>query len=101
MLLTLVPDPLRRSVGNPHADCSKTSLELSFRPDALAVALAETMAESGALRHRQHYGSRPCLGSGWKGRIHRVPGRSRGGFTSKIHSLGIRGLSAQLEATVI
>src|SRR5213079_2401710 len=34
MLLTLVPDPLRRSVGNPHADCSKTSLELSFRPAA-------------------------------------------------------------------
>jgi len=27
MLLTLVPDPLRRSVGNPHADRSKTSLE--------------------------------------------------------------------------
>src|SRR5215510_4937166 len=34
MLLTLVPDPLRRSVGNPHADCSKTSLELSSRPAA-------------------------------------------------------------------
>src|SRR5437763_16585170 len=34
MLLTLVPDPLRRSVGNPPADCSKTSLELSFRPTA-------------------------------------------------------------------
>src|SRR4030095_11186836 len=34
MLLTLVPDPLRRSVGNPHADCSKTSLELSFRAGA-------------------------------------------------------------------
>src|SRR5438445_2822639 len=34
MLLTLVPDPLRRSVGNPHADRSKTSLELSFRASA-------------------------------------------------------------------
>ena len=34
MLLTLVPDPLRRSVGNPHADRSKTSLELSFRAGA-------------------------------------------------------------------
>src|SRR6266536_2227179 len=31
MLLTLVPDPLRWSVGDPHADRSKTSLELSFR----------------------------------------------------------------------
>ena len=27
MLLTLVPDPVRRSVGNPHADGGKTSLE--------------------------------------------------------------------------
>ena len=30
MLLTLVPDPLWWSVGDPHADSSKTSLELSF-----------------------------------------------------------------------
>jgi hypothetical protein len=30
MLLTLVPDPLRWSVDDPHADSSKTSLELSF-----------------------------------------------------------------------
>ena len=34
MLLALVPDPLRRSVGDPHADRSKTSLELSFRAGA-------------------------------------------------------------------
>ena len=34
VLLTLVPDPLRRSVGNPHADRSKTSFELSFRTGA-------------------------------------------------------------------
>jgi len=34
MLLTLVPDPLRRSVGNPHASSSKTSLELAFRASA-------------------------------------------------------------------
>src|SRR5262245_61755375 len=34
MLLTLVSDPLRRSVGNPHADRSKTSPELSFRAGA-------------------------------------------------------------------
>src|SRR2546430_698821 len=30
MLLTLVSDPLRWSVGDPHADRSKTRLELSF-----------------------------------------------------------------------
>ena len=34
MLLTLVPDPLRRSVGNPHADGGEASLELSFCSDA-------------------------------------------------------------------
>jgi hypothetical protein len=42
-----------------------------------------------ALRDRQHDGSRPCLGSGRKRGIHqRALGRSRGGFTSKIHCLG-------------
>ena len=34
MLLTLVPDPLRWSVGDPHADNSKMSLELSFLSSA-------------------------------------------------------------------
>ena len=34
MLLTLVPDPLRRSVGDPQADSGETSLELSFRTGA-------------------------------------------------------------------
>src|SRR5262245_41516611 len=34
MLLALVPDPLRSSVGDPHADSSKPSLELSFRAGA-------------------------------------------------------------------
>src|SRR3990172_4548643 len=34
MLLALVPDPLPWSVGDPHPDRSKTSLELSFRADA-------------------------------------------------------------------
>ena len=42
-----------------------------------------------ALQHRQHVGSRPCLGSGRKRGIYRrALGRSRGGFTSKIHCLG-------------
>ena len=30
MLLTFVLDPLRWSVGDSHADCGKTSLELAF-----------------------------------------------------------------------
>src|SRR5262245_48043851 len=34
MLLALVSDPLRRSVGDPHPDSSETSLELSFRTSA-------------------------------------------------------------------
>ena len=34
MLLTLVPDPLRRSVGNPHTDGGEASLKLSFCSDA-------------------------------------------------------------------
>lgn len=42
-----------------------------------------------ALQHRQHHGSRPCLGSGRKRGAHqRALGRSRGGFTSKVHCLG-------------
>jgi transposase len=41
-----------------------------------------------ALQHRQHHGSRPHLGSGRKRGTHqRALGRSRGGFTSKIHCL--------------
>jgi transposase len=40
------------------------------------------------LQHRLHLSSRPCLGSGRKGGIHRrALGRSRGGFTSKVHCL--------------
>jgi hypothetical protein len=34
MLLTFVPDPLRRSVGDPHAPCGRASLELAFRAGA-------------------------------------------------------------------
>jgi transposase len=40
------------------------------------------------LQHRQHIGPRPPLGSGRKGGIHqRALGRSRGGFSSKIHCI--------------
>jgi transposase len=42
-----------------------------------------------ALQHRQHHGPRPCLGGGRKRGAHqRALGRSRGGFTSKVHCLG-------------
>jgi hypothetical protein len=42
-----------------------------------------------AIQHRQHHGSRSCLGSGRKRGAHqRALGRSRGGFTSKVHCLG-------------
>jgi transposase len=42
-----------------------------------------------ALQHRFDHGPRPCLGSGRKRGIdRRALGRSRGGFTSKIHCLG-------------
>lgn len=40
------------------------------------------------LQHRQHHRPRPRLGSGRKRRAHqRALGRSRGGFTSKLHCL--------------
>ena len=40
------------------------------------------------LQHRLHFHPRPCLGSGRKRGIHRrALGRSRGGFTSKVHCL--------------
>ena len=41
-----------------------------------------------SLQHRQHHRSRPRLGSGQKRGTHRrALGRSRGGFTSKLHCL--------------
>lgn len=41
-----------------------------------------------SLQHRQHHSSRPCIGSGRKRGTHRrALGRSRGGFTSKLHCL--------------
>lgn len=40
------------------------------------------------LQHRQHHSPRPCFGSGRKRGTHRrALGRSRGGFTSKLHCL--------------
>ena len=40
------------------------------------------------LQYRLHFDPRPCLGGGRKGGIHRrALGRSRGGFTCKVHCL--------------
>jgi len=54
-----------------------------------------------ALQHRLDHGSRSCLGSGRKRGVHqRALGRSRGGFTSKIHCLGdARGRPIAFELT--
>jgi transposase len=53
--------------------------------ESVAIALAETMAES----EHYHLSSRPRLSGGRKRGIHqRALGRSRGGFTSKVHRLG-------------
>src|SRR6266540_1836470 len=56
MLLTLVPDPLRWSVGDPHADSSKTSLELSFRAGAPTDGAPFGVGQHGlfALRETQY-----------------------------------------------
>jgi hypothetical protein len=45
MLLTLVPDPLWRSIGNPHADSGKASFELTFRTDSPADVLPLGMSQ--------------------------------------------------------
>jgi hypothetical protein len=55
MLLTLVPDPLRWPVGDPHADSSKTSLELSFRAGVTFKKWAELfrkMPKAGRTAHQ-------------------------------------------------
>ena len=56
--------------------------------EAVAVTLAEIMAGRRPLQHRQHHSPRPRLGSGRKRGAHRrALGRSRGGFSSKLHCL--------------
>src|SRR5436309_9718693 len=52
MLLTLVPDPLWWSVGDPHADRSKTSLELSFRSGPPTDVLPCGIGQHVFSRHR-------------------------------------------------
>src|SRR2546423_6059662 len=67
MLLTLVPDPLRRSVGNPHADCSKTSLELSFRPAAPTDGAPSGIGQHVFGCHRQDVRNVPLPGTAASG----------------------------------
>src|SRR4029077_17943970 len=62
MLLTFVPDPLRRSVGNPHAACSKTSLELSFRPAAPTDGAPSGIGQHVFGCHRQDVRNVPLPG---------------------------------------
>ena len=52
MLLTLVPDPLRWSVGDPHADRSTTSLVLSLRASAPTDVLPCGVGQHVFGRHR-------------------------------------------------
>jgi len=54
MLLTLVPDPLRWSVGDPHANSSKTSLELSLGADAPTDGAPFGIGQHVFCRYRQN-----------------------------------------------
>jgi transposase len=95
------------------ARCSREVRQLEFDLSALPAmervrCLGERRHRSRrdhggerALQHRQHNSSRPCLGSGRKRGAHqRALGRSRGGFTSKIHCLGdARGRPIAFELT--
>ena len=62
-----------------------------FRPDRARRPCLDAGRDHGGqrpLQHRQHHGSRPRFGSGRKRGTHRrALGRSRGGFTSKLHCL--------------
>ena len=54
MLLTLVPDPLRWSVGNTHADGGKTSLELPLRTGAPTDGMPLVIGQHVFGRDRQN-----------------------------------------------
>src|SRR5438477_2880723 len=58
MLLTLVPDPLRWSVGGTHADSGKTSFELSFRASTPSDALPPGISQHSFGRYRQNIRNR-------------------------------------------
>src|SRR6185369_11724350 len=67
MLLTLVPDPLRWSVSDPHADCSKTSLELSFRAGAPTDGAPSGIGQHVFSRYRQSVGDVPLTATAVSG----------------------------------
>src|SRR5262245_18901911 len=67
MLLTLVPDPLRWSVGDPHADSSKTSLELSFRSGAPSDVPPSAIGQHVFSRHREDVRNVPLTGTAASG----------------------------------
>src|SRR5262249_17741891 len=67
MLLTLVPDPLRWSVGAPHADSSKTSLELSFRSGAPSDVPPSAIGQHVFSRHREDVRNVPLTGTAASG----------------------------------
>ena len=52
MLLTFVPNPLRRSVGRAHPDSSEASFELSLRASSPADVLPPGSGEHVFGRHR-------------------------------------------------
>src|SRR5215207_6035790 len=52
MLLPLVSDPLRWSIGDPHADGGETSFELSFGASAPTDALPLSIGQHGFGRQR-------------------------------------------------
>jgi transposase len=95
------------------ARCSREIRQLEFDLSALpAMECLRGLGERGGrsrrddggerpLQHRLDHGPRPCLGSGRKRGAHqRALGRSRGGFTSKIHCLGdARGRPIAFELT--
>src|SRR5262245_28709216 len=63
MLLAFVPDPLRRSVGDPHADSRKTSLELSFRARAPTDGAPFDIGQHVLGRYRQNVWDVPLTGT--------------------------------------
>src|SRR6476646_8449272 len=63
MLLTLVPDPLRRSVSDPHTDSGKASSELSFRTGSPANVLPLGIGQHVFGRHRENIWDVPPPGT--------------------------------------
>src|SRR4051812_43659258 len=74
MLLTLVPDPLWRSVGRTHTNSSKTSFKLSFRASTPSDVLPPGIGQHVFGRYRQNIRDRAltrtaALGN-WPDQLH-------------------------------